>query len=79
MEAAFYSYTAPEPAGLSEAKVQPPATFYNKEMKEFFLLYEEVRKPDSLGSPEKKLMDFCQTTYEAGANLAGWDRSSLER
>ncbi|HEU4478279.1 MAG TPA: DUF5996 family protein, partial [Pyrinomonadaceae bacterium] len=44
MEAAFYSYTAPEPAGLADAKVLPAATFYSKEQKEFFLLYEEVRK-----------------------------------
>jgi hypothetical protein len=79
MEAAFYSYTAPEPAGLADAKVLPAATFYSKEQKEFFLLYEEVRKPDSSGSPEKKLWDFLRTTYEAGANLAGWDRLSLER
>lgn len=79
MEAAFYSYTAPEPAGLADAKVLPAATFYSKEQKEFFLLYEEVRKPDSSGSPERKLWDFLQTTYEAGANLAGWDRLSLER
>lgn len=76
MEAAFYSYTAPEPAGLADAKVSPAATFYNKEMKEFFLLYDEVRKT---GSPEKTLTDFCQTTYDAGANLAGWDRAGLER
>lgn len=79
MEAAFYSYTAPEPPGLSEATVRPSATFYSKEQKEFFLLYEEVRKPDSSSSPEKKLWDFLQTTYEAGANLAGWDRAALER
>ena len=79
MEAAFYSYTAPEPAGLADAKVLPAATFYSKEQKEFFLLYEEVRKPESSGSPEKKLSDFLRTTYEAGANLAGWDRLSLER
>jgi hypothetical protein len=79
MEAAFYSYTAPEPAGLADVKVIPAATFYSKEQKEFFLLYEEVRKPDSSGSAEKKLWDFLQTTYEAGANLAGWDRQSLER
>jgi len=59
--------------------VLPPATFYNREMKEFFLLYDEVRQSDAMGSPEKKLMDFLQTTYEAGANLAGWDRASLER
>jgi len=80
MEAAFYSYTAPEPAGLGDTikqgKILPAETFYNSEMKEFFLPYDDVRKSNS---PEKTLMDFCQTTYEAGANLAGWDRASLER
>jgi hypothetical protein len=80
MEAAFYSYTAPEPAGLADTvgagKIRPPQTFYSSEMKEFFLLYDDVRKSDS---PETSLMDFCQTTYEAGANLAGWDRAALER
>ncbi len=76
MVAAFYSYTAPEPAGLADATVSPAATFYNKEMKEFFLPYNDVRKSDS---PEKTLMDFCQTTYEAGATLGGWDRAALER
>ena len=80
MEAAFYSYTAPEPAGLADTvgagKIRPSQTFYSSEMKEFFLLYDEVRKADS---PEKSLMDFCHTTYEAGANLAGWDRAALER
>ena len=54
-------------------------TFYSAEMKEFFLPYDEVRKSDVPGSPEKTLMDFCQTTYEAGANLAGWNRAALER
>jgi hypothetical protein len=80
MEAAFYSYTTPEPAGLADAvgqgKIQPAKTFYSPEMKEFFLLYDDVRTSDS---PEATLMDFCQTTYEAGANLANWDRAALER
>ena len=80
MEAAFYSYTTPEPAGLAESigqgKIRPAETFYSAEMKEFFLLYEDVRKS---GSPETALMEFCQTTYEAGADLAGWDRASLEK
>jgi hypothetical protein len=80
MEAAFYSYTTPEPAGLAnvvdQGKIRPAETFYSPEMKEFFLPYDDVRKSDS---PEQTLMDFCQTTYEAGANLAGWDRDSLER
>ena len=76
MEAAFYSYTAPEPTGLAEAKVKPAETFYSSEMKEFFLLYEDVRKSET---PEQALRDFLQTTYEAGANLANWDRAALER
>jgi hypothetical protein len=80
MEAAFYSYTTPEPAGLgdtvSEGKIRPAETFYHAEMKEFFLPYDAVR---NAASPETTLMDFCQTTYEAGANLAGWDRAALER
>lgn len=80
MEAAFYSYTAPEPAGLadtvSQGKILPAQTFYITDMKEFFLPYDAVRTSDS---PETTLMDFCQTTYEAGANLAGWDRAALER
>jgi len=80
METSFYSYTAPEPTGLastiSQGKVLPAQTFYSSEMKEFFLPYDDVRTSDS---PEKTLMDFCQTTYEAGANLAGWDRAALER
>jgi hypothetical protein len=80
MEAAFYSYTAPEPTGLadtvSQGKIRPAETFYSAEMKEFFLLYDKVR---TSGSPEQTVMDFCQTTYEAGANLANWDRESLER
>jgi uncharacterized protein DUF5996 len=80
MEAAFYSYTTPEPAGLadtvSQGKILPAQTFYSTDMKEFFLPYDSVRNSDS---PESTLMDFCQTTYEAGANLARWDRVALER
>ncbi|MCU1265328.1 MAG: hypothetical protein JWM21_1646 [Acidobacteria bacterium] len=76
MEAAFYSYTTPEPAGLAQAQVLPAETFYSQEMKEFFLLYDDVRKSTS---PAQTLMDFLQSTYEAGANLAGWDRAALER
>jgi hypothetical protein len=80
MEAAFYSYTTPEPAGLAkvvgEGKIRPAQTFYSGELKEFFLLYDDVRQSES---PEQALMDFCQTTYETGADLASWDRAALER
>ncbi|HKP72203.1 MAG TPA: DUF5996 family protein [Pyrinomonadaceae bacterium] len=75
-EAMFYSYTAPEPPGLSDAPVRPPQAFYSQEMKEFLLPYDDVRRADS---PEETLSEFLQTTYEAGATLAGWDREALER
>jgi uncharacterized protein DUF5996 len=75
-EAAFYSYTAPEPAGLSESKIKPANAFYSQDMKEFLLPYDAVRQ---FPSPENALMDFLQSTYEAGANLANWDRKALER
>ncbi len=76
VQAAFYSYTAPEPAGLSAQKIKPPKAFYSQDMKEFLLPYDAVRQS---ASPETALMDFCQSTYEAGANLAKWDRKALER
>lgn len=75
-QAAFYAYAAPEPDGFGEAKVKPEAAFYSKDVNEFFLPYEVVRQSSS---PEDALMDFCQSTYEAGANLAKWDREALER
>jgi hypothetical protein len=72
----FYSYTAPAPPGLESASIRPSAGFYSKEMAEFFLPYDEVRKSDS---PDKSLLEFLESTYEAGATLAKWDRASLER
>lgn len=76
VQAAFYAYAAPEPAGLSESKIKPDAAFYSQDMKEFLLPYDAVRQSPS---PEAALMDFCQSTYEAAANLAKWDRKALER
>jgi hypothetical protein len=75
-EAAFYSYTAPEPTGLSSARIRPKEAFYSSAMNEFILPYEIVR---SAGSPDAILMEFLESTYEAGADLAKWDRASLER
>lgn len=73
---AFYSYTAPEPDGLKQAHVRPASAFYSLEMSEFLLMYEDVRKA---ASPADSLMEFLQSTYEAGANLAKWERAALER
>jgi hypothetical protein len=74
--AAFYSYMAPQPAGFGDSQVRPDAAFYEKELGEFVLPYDAVRQSRS---PEKDLLEFCQTTYEAGATLANWDRGALER
>jgi hypothetical protein len=76
VQAAFYSYTAPEPAGLDQSQIKPSAGFYSQEMKEFLMPYDAVRTSED---PAGALMDFLQSTYEAGANLAKWDRKALER
>ena len=73
---AFYSYAAPEPPGFAERKVRPPAAFYHPQMKEFLLMYDDVRtSPD----PKAALMEFLQSTYDAAADLGHWDRKALER
>jgi hypothetical protein len=72
----FFSYAYPEPAGFKEAKVRPAkAAEYSRELGEFVLPYDEVRaSPD----PDATLLEFLQSTYEAAAALAGWDRAALE-
>ena len=72
---AFYCYAAPEPAGLPQQKVQPESAFYHPDLKEFILLYDETRKSQA---PERMLLEFLQSTYEAAAALARWDRGELE-
>lgn len=74
-EAAFYAYSYPEPEGLPDAPIAPAQAYYHQTLREFILPYEKVRQ---LADPEKAVMDFLQSTYEAGARLAGWDRESLE-
>jgi hypothetical protein len=73
---AYYSYTAPAPEGLRNAKLQPEQAYYSDDLSEFLLLYDDVRNS---ANPEKALMDFMQSTYDAGATLAHWDRAALER
>jgi len=71
---AFYAYSAPSPAGLDREPVSPGS--WNTQLGEFILTYDEVREKPS---PEALIVNFCQTTYEAGAKLAHWDRAALER
>jgi hypothetical protein len=73
---AFYSYTAPAPNGFKESQVRPGSAFFDSQFGEFILMYEDVRNSSS---PRAALLDFCQSTYEAGANLGKWDRKALER
>lgn len=73
---AYYSYTAPAPESLSKQPVRPNAAYWDTQLGEFLLKYEDVR---TAGSPELSVLDFCQSTYEAGAKLAAWDRTSFER
>ena len=72
----FYSYAAPEPAGFAERKIRPAAAYYHSQMKEFLLSYDDVRKANF---PKMALMEFLQSTYEAAADCANWDRKNLER
>lgn len=74
--AAFYAYAAPEPSGFSEKAMRPAAAFYNKQMGEYLLMYDDVRASES---PKAALFDFCQSTYDAAADLGKWDRAALER
>ena len=73
---AFYAYTAPEPPGCGEQPVRPAGALYQSKLHEFLLMYDDVRRATS---PRDEILEFAQSTYEAGANLAGWDRGALER
>ncbi len=73
---AFYCYAAPEPPGLKQKQISPAAAFYNPELNEFLLKYDDVRQAES---PAASVLEFLQSSYEAAADLAAWDRASLER
>ena len=73
---AFYCYAAPAPVGLDKAQVRPAQAFYSPKLGEFILNYDNVR---GANSPDDAVLEFLQSSYEAAANLAGWDRAALER
>jgi hypothetical protein len=73
---AYYAYAYPAPAEFAEAHVGPDGAFYSQDFKEFILPYDRVREARD---PDATLLEFFQTTYEAAANLAKWDRKALER
>jgi hypothetical protein len=71
----FYSYAYPEPPGFAEAKIQPKAASYHKQMHEFILPYDAVR---TSGKPDEVLLDFAQRTYDVASKLGKWDRDALQ-
>ncbi|MFZ0605800.1 MAG: DUF5996 family protein [Roseiarcus sp.] len=73
--AAFYSYAYPAPQDFAHTPVRPVQAFFSQELGEFILSYDAVR---SAPDPERTLMKFLQTTYEAAADLGRWDRAALE-
>jgi hypothetical protein len=72
---AFYSYAYPEPAGFRTARLRPAAAFFSEALGEFILPYDAVR---TAAAPDQALLDFLQSTYEAAANAAKWDRDALD-
>jgi len=75
-QAAFYSYAYPVPDGFSDHPVEPATAFFHPQLREFVLPYDSVRTAED---PDSTLLAFLQSTYEAAANTAGWDRARLER
>lgn len=73
---AFYAYAYPEPAGFSDFPVAPAGAYYHPDLREFLLPYAAVRESSD---PDRTLLDFFQSTYDAAADLGGWDRPNLER
>ncbi|MEW6768291.1 MAG: DUF5996 family protein [Pseudomonadota bacterium] len=74
--AAFYSYAYPEPKGFADAPLRPRQAVFDPDLREFILDYDAVRASDL---PDRMLLEFFQSTYEAAANCASWDRAALER
>ena len=72
---AFYSYTYPEPDGLNASPIRPSEAFFDTRLDEFALTWDSVR---ASADPDAAVLAFLQSTYEAGADLAGWDRAQLE-
>jgi hypothetical protein len=72
----FYSYAYPAPPGFSGATVAPEQAYFDETLGEFLLPYDAVQASDD---PDVTLLRFLQSTYDAAATRAHWDRAALER
>ncbi len=75
-EPSFYAYAYPTPRGFGDATAAPAGARFDAALGEFLLPYETVR---TAADPDAALLAFLQSTYEAAADLGGWDRAALER
>jgi Family of unknown function (DUF5996) len=73
--AAFYAYAAPTPDGLQNTVLKGKGGF-NQKMGEFILDYADARDSED---PADTVLEFLQDTYSAAADLAKWDRATLDR
>ena len=76
LEPALYAYAVPQPDGFADARVRPDAAYYHRELGEFILPYDAVRRA---ASPEQAIREFVSSTYDAGVTLAHWDRAAVDR
>jgi hypothetical protein len=74
VDAAFYSYTVPEPPGLPSQRVRPEGAIFSEQLREFLLPYDVVRRS---ADPARAILEFAQSTYDAGTTLAKWDREAF--
>jgi hypothetical protein len=74
--ASFYNYIYPEPEGFKNYDVKPEYAYYDNNLREFLLPYQNVQQSEN---PSKTLLDFLHSTYEAAAYLSHWDRNNLEK
>jgi hypothetical protein len=75
LDAAFYSYAYPEPDGFRDAAIRPGTAYYDTRLREFLLPYDAVR---TASDPDRALLDFLYSTYDAAADNGNWDRAHLE-
>jgi len=75
-EGVFYAYAYPEPPGYRDASIRSEGARWDDALAEFILPYEQVR---TASDPDARLLEFLQSTYEAAAATANWDRAALER
>jgi hypothetical protein len=75
-KAAFYAFTFPKPGGIEDAAIRPEAARWSPELGEFLLDYDDVRTSKD---PRALILEFANSAYAAGADLAGWDRKLLDR